>query len=76
MTEALPPDCPPDGHQDSEGTYYRLCESRHSVGEVPAKGSWRKPYKVKGPHYGRTDLCEAHAFSIFRDLNVLVAAPR
>lgn len=74
MTVALPANCPPDGHADSDGTFYRLCEPRHDVGEPTAKGSWRKPYKMKGPHFGRTDECGAHAYSLFQDLEVLRAA--
>lgn len=74
MTVPLPANCPPDGHQETDGTYFRLCEPRHDVGAVAEKGSWRKPYKLKGPHFGRTDMCEAHAFSIFQDLEVLRTA--
>lgn len=73
-TASFPEGCPPDGHQPAEGTYYRLADARHAIGDLTCKGCWRKPYKVRGPMFGRVDDCHAHAISVFEDLAILRAA--
>ena len=67
----LPADCPPLGHKAADGTFYRLAEKELQPGDKAGKGSWRKPYKVRGPSLGKTDVCGAHALSLFKDLEVL-----
>lgn len=70
----MPEACPPPDSEPGQGVFYRLGEKHLKVGDVPGKGTWRKPYKAKGPNYGRSDVCEAHAFSIFESLNSIQGA--
>lgn len=71
---SMPGACPPAESGPVEGTFYRLAEPHLSIGSTTAKGSWRKPHKVKGPHFQRVDLCAAHAFSIFKSLEAIQEA--
>lgn len=59
---------------DANGTYFRRADPKHQVGESTDAGSWRKPWKVKGPHFGAKGLCGAHGISLFADLAVLKSA--
>ena len=70
----MPEACPPPSSAPTEGVFYRLTEPQLSPGNIPLKGSWRKPYKSRGEYYGRTDVCEAHAFSVFGSLEAIQEA--
>jgi hypothetical protein len=70
-----PSQCPPEGSYAKDGTFYRLGEAQHVVGDKLAAGSWRKPYKVRNSDvYERPDICEAHSLSLFENLEVLLNA--
>lgn len=70
----LPEGCPPAGHQPAQGTFYRLVDKTLQPGDLTGKGCWRKPYKVKGPKFGKVEECLAHGISLFEDLEVLRVA--
>lgn len=72
--DPMPEGCPPEGHEPAKGTFFRLVAKTFQPGDVTDKGCWRKPYKVKGPMFGKIDDCLAHGISLFEDLEVLRAA--
>lgn len=77
MIDASMPDaCPPPESAPRGGIFYRLAEPHLSIGSAPAKGSWRKPHKGRGPYYARVEICEAHAFSVFKSLDAIQDARR
>ncbi|WP_152650568.1 hypothetical protein [Demequina aurantiaca] len=67
-----PSGCPPEGAVPESGSFYRLSAPRHSPGDSTTEDSWVLPLNTrKGPHYGNSSRCGAHAFSLFRDLESL-----
>lgn len=66
---ALPAACPPGDSAPASEIFYRLVEPKYVPGDRAERGSWRKPHKLSGPWKGRTEVCEAHALSIYASLD-------
>ncbi|BBH17184.1 hypothetical protein Back2_14710 [Nocardioides baekrokdamisoli] len=70
----LPPGCPPLGHAAAQGTFYRLTSPGLSVGQAADEG-WTLPVANKtSAAYQQLDNCFAYAYSVFRDIEDLIAA--
>lgn len=41
------------------------------MGDTLEAGSWRKPYKTRGPSQDRHEVCSAHALSLFDNVDRL-----
>lgn len=73
----LPDHCPPSGHVDGEGDFYRLTNAGLAVGDCPPAADWTLPIDKRASEaYQRTDRCDAYAHSIFTDIEVLRNARR
>ena len=74
-TVVLPAGCPPDGHIEPQGTFYRLAAPRHQPGDPTEDDSWVPPLHTRTSElYESKDACEAFAFSLFDNLQVLLDA--
>jgi hypothetical protein len=68
MIQPFPPACPPGDAVPTAGTFYSLAERNLSPGETTGRMSWQRPYERKnGAFWGRVDLIDAHALSVFLD---------
>ena len=73
-TSELPANCPPDGHVDPSGVYFRYTNASLGIGDSPSEDDWLLPVDKPGPHYKHFDDCDAYAISLFRDVRVLLRA--
>lgn len=57
------------------GTFYRLTNGKLKIDETSKMTDWILPYQKKtGSGAGRADFCPAHAHSVFRELDDIIAA--
>lgn len=60
-----------------DGTFYVYSEANLHRGQLTGPMTWQRPYeKSKGELYNRRDLCDAHALSVFADLEDVNEARR
>ena len=64
MSPELPPNCPPEGHDEPDGEYYRYAPGHLGVGDDLPDEDWVLPVNKRGPHFGHTDDCAAHALRL------------
>ncbi|MCL2515132.1 MAG: hypothetical protein FWD85_01455 [Microbacteriaceae bacterium] len=69
MILPFPDGCPPGDAESMDGTFYVYAERDLKIDAVPGRMTWQRPYeKRRGEFFGRTDLIEAHALSVFSDI--------
>lgn len=72
LTPGLPDECPPSGAHPSSGAFYLYARPSLKVGDRLAPGDWVYPWKKpKSEVKGRTELCEAWAFSVWDSADTL-----
>lgn len=68
-TENLPEGCPPAEAGAPSGTFFLLARPIHKSGDPLGDGDWVLPWqRQKGGARGRTELCQAWAYSMFDDV--------
>lgn len=65
----LPKDCPPADAGVPSGVFFLYARPIHKPGDPLGDADWVLPWqRRKGDAVGRTDLCQAWAYSLFDDL--------
>ncbi len=73
----LPGHCPPEGHFEALGTFYRFSAPSLTVGAVVPESHWCLPIHVKKSEgYQQWSRCDAYAYSIFDSVDPLLEARR
>jgi hypothetical protein len=66
---SLPKDCPPGDAGAPSGVFFLYARPIHNPGDPLGDDDWVLPWqKPKGAGKGRTDVCQAWAYSLFDDL--------
>lgn len=74
-TSGLPSHCPPEGHVQASGTFFRLTSPSLKLGTVPPQNCWILPLNNKTSEvYQKVGACEAYSHSIFDSLDTLIEA--
>jgi len=71
----LPAHCPPSGHVEAEGTFYRFSASSLAVGDRVPVGQWGLPVNNRmSEAFEQWNDCDGYAHSVFASLEPLVSA--
>ena len=72
LTPRLPDECPPSAARPSGGVFYLYARPSLKLGERLAPTDWVYPWKKhRSEVKGRTDMCEAWAFSLWSSADTL-----